>query len=252
MKHGERKSILITGGSRGIGRAAAILAAERGWNVAITYLRDRAAAERTLRAIEDAGGRGHCQQGDVGREADVVRNFDEAAAAFGGLDGVVVNAGIVAPAMTLADMTAERLESMFRTNVLGSYLCAREAVRRLSTKAGGRGGSIVNVSSLAARTGSPGEYVDYAGAKAAMDTLTVGLAREAGPLGIRVNAVRPAFIDTEIHATSGNPDRARLLGAQTPLGRAGTAAEVGEAIVWLLSDAASYVTGSLIDMAGGR
>lgn len=246
------KSILITGGSRGIGRATAILAASRGWDVAFTYVRGASAARDTLQQIEAAGAKGLCIQGDVGSEADVIRNFDSAAQAFGGLDGVVINAGVVAPATTLADMSVERLETMFRTNVLGTYLCAREAVRRLSNKAGGRGGAIVNVSSLAAKTGSPGEYVDYAGAKAAMDTLTVGLSREAGPLGIRVNAVRPAFIDTEIHATSGNPERARILGRQTPLGREGTAGEVAEAIVWLLSDAASYVTGALVDVAGGR
>jgi NAD(P)-dependent dehydrogenase (short-subunit alcohol dehydrogenase family) len=178
--------------------------------------------------------------------------FEDVADAFGGLDGLVNNAGIVAPALRLVDMTADRLDTMMRVNMLGSYLCAREAARRMSPERGGRGGSIVNVSSLAARTGAPGEYIDYAGAKAAIDALTVGLAREMGPAGIRVNAVRPAFIDTDIHAASGNPDRARLLGAQTPLGRAGTADEIAEAIVWLLSDSASYVTGALIDMAGGR
>lgn len=246
------KSVLITGGSRGIGRATALIAASRGWNVAINYVRDEASAKDTRAAIERAGGKAICIKGDIAREADVTAMFATAAKEFGSLDGVVINAGVVAPAMTLAEMSGERLERMFRINVLGSYLCAREAVRHLSRAGSGRGGSIVNVSSLAARTGSPGEYVDYAGAKAAMDTMTVGLAKEAGPLGIRVNAVRPAFIDTEIHATSGNPDRARILGKQTPLGREGTADEVGEAIVWLLSDASSYVTGALIDMAGGR
>jgi NAD(P)-dependent dehydrogenase (short-subunit alcohol dehydrogenase family) len=182
----------------------------------------------------------------------VLRIFEHVANSFGGIDGLVNNAGIVAPAMRLVDMTAARIETMLRVNILGGYLCAREAARRMSPERGGRGGSIVNVSSLAARTGAPEEYVDYAGAKAAIDALTVGLAREMGPAGIRVNAVRPAFIDTEIHAASGNPDRARLLGVQTPLGRAGTPAEVAEAIVWLLSDSASYVTGAVIDMAGGR
>lgn len=246
------KSILITGGSRGIGRAAALLAASRGWKVAITYLRDDAAAQRTIEEIGRRGGAGYCFQGDVGVEKDVIRVFDAASRELGGLDGVVINAGFVAPALTLAEMSSERLTTMFRTNLLGSYLCAREAVRRMSRHEAGHGGAIVNVSSLASRTGAPGEYIDYAGAKAAMDTLTIGLAKEAGPLGIRVNAVRPAFIDTEIHALSGNPERARILGKQTPLGREGTADEVGEAIVWLLSDASSYVTGALIDMAGGR
>ncbi len=246
------KSILITGGSRGIGRAAALLAASRGWNVAITYVRDHAAAAHTADDIRARGVSAHCLQGDVGIEDDVVRVFDEAAQALNGLDGVVINAGIVAPALQLADMSCERLTIMFRTNILGAYLCARQAVRQMSRTARGRGGAIVNVSSLAARTGAPGEYVDYAGSKAAMDAMTIGLAKEAGPLGIRVNCVRPAFIDTEIHAASGNPERARILGKQTPLGREGTADEVGEAIVWLLSDASSYVTGALIDMAGGR
>lgn len=246
------KSILITGGSRGIGRAAALLAASRGWKVAITYLRDDVAAQRTTEEIGRRGGAGYCFQGDVGVEEDVVRVFDEASRKLGGLDGVVINAGFVAPALTLADMSYARLTTMFQTNLLGTYLCAREAVRRMSRHGAGRGGAIVNVSSLASRTGAPGEYIDYAGAKAAMDTLTIGLAKEVGPLGIRVNAVRPAFIDTEIHALSGNPERARILGRQTPLGREGTADEVGEAIVWLISDASSYVTGALIDMAGGR
>lgn len=240
------KSILITGGSRGIGRAAAILAAQRGWNVAITYVGNEKAAQGTAEEIRRHGSKAICIRGDTGVERDVVQTFQAALKEFGSLDGVVINAGIVAPAMPLKEMGVDRLQTMFQTNVLGAYLCAREAVRCM------KGGSIVNVSSLAAKTGSPGEYIDYAGSKAAMDALTIGLAKEAGPLGIRVNAVRPAFIDTEIHATSGNPQRAHTLGAQTPLGRAGTADEVGEAIVWLLSDASSYVSGALIDMAGGR
>ena len=240
-------NILITGGSRGIGRATAVLAGARGWGVAISYVQDRNAAERTADEIRKSGSAAVVIQADIGEEADVLRMFETATTSLGGLQGVVINAGVVAPALTLKDMSADRLRAMFHTNVLGTYLCAREAVRSMPN-----GGSIVNVSSLAAKTGAPGEYIDYAGAKAAMDALTVGLAKEAGPLGIRVNAVRPAFIDTEIHAASGNPERAHILGRQTPLGRAGTADEVGEAIVWLLSDASSYVTGALIDMAGGR
>lgn len=241
------KSILITGGSRGIGRATAVLASARRWKVAISYVRDKKAAERTAGEIRKAGGAVIAIQGDIGEEADVLRIFDTATRELGGIDGVVINAGVVGPALTLKEISTERLRSMFQTNILGSYLCAREAVRAMP-----KGGSIVNVSSLASKTGAPSEYIDYAGAKAAMDALTVGLAKEAGPIGIRVNAVRPAFIDTEIHATSGNPDRAHILGKQTPLGRAGTPEEVAEAIVWLLSDAASYVTGAIIDMAGGK
>lgn len=246
------KSILITGGSRGIGRATARIAASRKFNVAVSYVRDAKAAKEAESEIRAYGAQAISIQCDIGKEAGILRMFDTVANEFGGLDGVVINAGIVAPAMTLADMTYDRMKNMFDTNVLGSYLCAREAVRRMSAKAGGRGGVIVNVSSLASRTGAPGEYMDYAGAKAAMDTLTIGLAKGAGPLGIRVNSVRPAFIDTEIHAISGNPERARILGRQTPLGREGTAKEVAEAIVWLLSDSSSYVTGAIIDMAGGR
>jgi len=240
------KSILITGGSRGIGKAAAILAGDRGWSVAVTYVRRETEAQNTVEQIRAKGAKSFAIKGDIASETDVIRMFRTALEEFGTLDGVVINAGIVAPAAPLREMGVERLQNMFDTNILGTYLCAREAVRCM------KGGSIVNVSSLAAKTGSPGEYVDYAGAKAAMDALTIGLAKEAGPFGIRVNAVRPAFIDTEIHSVSGNPQRAHILGAQTPLGRAGTAAEVGEAIIWLLSDASSYVTGALIDMAGGR
>jgi NAD(P)-dependent dehydrogenase (short-subunit alcohol dehydrogenase family) len=178
--------------------------------------------------------------------------FDATLRAFGPIDGFVNNAGIVAPGSALADMDVARMKRVFDTNVLGAYLCAREAARRMSTKRGGRGGSIVNVSSAAARLGSPNEYVDYAGSKGAVDTLTIGLAKELGPEGVRVNAVRPGLIDTEIHASGGKPDRAAQLGALAPLGRPGTADEVAESIVWLLSDASAYVTGALLDVAGGR
>jgi NAD(P)-dependent dehydrogenase (short-subunit alcohol dehydrogenase family) len=178
--------------------------------------------------------------------------FDTAEAAAGRLDGVVINAGIVAPSLQLADMEASRLRKMFEVNVLGAYLCARESARRLSLDRGGVGGSIVLVSSAASRLGSPFEYVDYAGSKAAIDTLTIGLAKELGPQGVRVNAVRPGLIETEIHGSGGQPDRAQRLGATTPLGRAGLPSEVAEAIVWLLSDQASYTTGAILDVAGGR
>ena len=244
--------MLITGGSRGIGRATAILAGSRGWKIGVNFASDAEAAARTVADVERVGGRATAVRADVSREDDVVAMFDAVVRAFGALDGLVNNAGIVAPALPLADMSAERLTRVFSVNVYGAYLCAREAARRMSTGHGGRGGAIVNVSSAAARLGSPNEYVDYAGSKGAIDAMTIGLSKELAPQGIRVNAVRPGLIDTEIHASGGRPDRAAALGVTTPLGRAGTANEVAEAIVWLLSDAASYVNGALIDVAGGR
>ncbi|KAF1030242.1 MAG: putative oxidoreductase YgfF [Burkholderia plantarii] len=247
-----RRVVLVTGASRGIGRATAQLAAARGWAVGINYAHDAAAAEATADAIRAAGGQACTIRGDVAEEADVFAMFDSVEREFGRLDALVNNAGIVAPPLALADIGIERLRRMFDVNVLGAYLCAREAARRLSNTRGGPGGAIVNVSSIAARIGSPNEYVDYAGAKAAVDTLTLGLAKELGPCGVRVNAVRPGLIDTGIHASGGQPDRAARLGALTPLGRAGRADEIAETIVWLLSDAASYLTGSLIDVGGGR
>jgi NAD(P)-dependent dehydrogenase (short-subunit alcohol dehydrogenase family) len=246
------KAILITGGSRGIGRATALLAGKRGWSVGVNYVGNSAAAERTVADVVAAGGRALAIQGDVAREADVVAMFDATQQAFGGLDGLVNNAGIVAPSLPLTEISAERLRRVFDTNILGAYLCAREAARRLARGRGGRGGVIVNVSSAAARLGAPNEYVDYAGSKGAMDTMTMGLAKELGPEGVRVNGVRPGLIDTEIHASGGRPDRAATLGASTPLGRAGTAEEVAEAIVWLASDAASYVNGAILDVSAGR
>jgi NAD(P)-dependent dehydrogenase (short-subunit alcohol dehydrogenase family) len=246
------ETVLITGASRGIGRAAALLAAERGWQIAVNYRDDSDAAAKTAAEVQRKGSRATTVRGDVSVEADVVGMFKKAQADLGPLSGVVINAGIVAPAMRLAEMTAERLERIFRVNVLGAYLCAREAARALSRSRGGKGGSIVIVSSAAARLGSPGEYVDYAGSKAAGDTLAIGLAKELGAEGVRVNSVRPGLIETEIHATSGDPERARRLSGAVPLGRAGTPEEVAEAIVWLLSGASSYVTGSVLDVTGGR
>ncbi|HET9108631.1 MAG TPA: SDR family oxidoreductase [Steroidobacteraceae bacterium] len=245
-------TVLITGASRGIGRATALLAAQRGWSVAINYRNDARAAAEVAAAAERRGARATTIQGDVSEEADVVAMFAKAQADLGRLTGVVINAGIVAPAMRLADMSAERMERVFRVNVLGAYLCAREAARTLPRNRGGSGGSVVLVSSIAARLGAPGEYVDYAGSKAAVDTLALGLARELGADGVRANAVRPGLIETEIHADSGDPDRPRKLGSATALGRAGRPEEVAEAIVWLLSDAASYVTGAVLDVAAGR
>jgi NAD(P)-dependent dehydrogenase (short-subunit alcohol dehydrogenase family) len=246
------KAVLITGGSRGIGRASARLLGARGWCVGVNYARNLAAAEATVAEVERAGGRAVAIEGDVANEADVIAMFDTLQQKFGKIDALVNNAGIVAPSSALADMDFARLKRMFDVNVLGAYLCAREAARRMSTDRGGVGGVIVNISSAAARLGSPNEYVDYAGSKGAIDTMTLGLAKELGPRGVRVNAVRPGLIDTDIHASGGKPDRAAVLGVQTPLGRPGTADEVGESIVWLLSDASSYVTGAIIDVAGGR
>jgi len=247
-----QKTILITGGSRGIGRAAAVLAGQRGWSVGVNYARDEAAARAVVGEIERAGGKAIALRGDVSLEEDVLSIFDGAIGALGPLDGVVVNAGVVAPTAKLADMSVERMRRVFEVNTLGAYICAREAARRMSRSRGGQGGAIVLISSAAARLGSPGLYVDYAGSKGAIDTLTVGLSKELGPEGVRVNAIRPGLIETDIHASGGEPERARFLGASAPMGRAGTAVEVGEAIIWLLSDAASYVTGAILDVTGGR
>ncbi len=247
------KAILITGGSRGIGRAAAVMAGRRGWSVAVNYVGNQAAAADTVAQVTAAGGRAVAVQGDVAVEADVIAMFDATQNAFGALDGLVNNAGIVALGQKLADMPAERLKRVFDTNVFGAYLCAREAARRMSRSAGGRGGAIVNLSSAAARLGSPNEYVDYAGSKAAIDAMTIGLSKELGPEGIRVNAIRPGLIDTEIHASSGSPDRAYRLASQVPMGRPGTADEVAQTIIWLLDETTSgYVNGAIIDVTGGR
>jgi NAD(P)-dependent dehydrogenase (short-subunit alcohol dehydrogenase family) len=247
------KSIVITGGSRGIGAATARLAGKRGWSVAINYAGNEQAARETAAAVEAAGGRAIVVRGDVAEEGDVIAIFDAAAEAFGLIDGVVNNAGIIVPPpQPLADMSAERIARVVAVNFTGAYLVAREGVRRMAKSRGGRGGVIVNLSSAAARLGAPNEYVDYAGTKGALDTLTVGLAKEVGPEGIRVAAVRPGLIETDIHASGGSPGRVERLGASVPLGRSGTAEEVGAAIVWLLSDEASYVNGAILEVTGGR
>ena len=238
---------LITGGTRGIGRATALDCATRGWPVALGYRGNAAAAEATLDAVRVAGGTGAALAADVADAGEVARLFDEATAAMGGLDAVVVNAGIVFPVMPLAEMDPDRIARMVQVNLTGALYQAREAARRLPD-----GGTIVFVSSVAARLGSAGKYVDYAATKGGVDTLTIGLSQELAPRRIRVNGVRPGIIDTEIHADGGEPDRVAQVGARLPFGRAGQAEEVAAAITWLISDAASYVSGAILDVAGAR
>ncbi len=244
--------LLVTGGSRGIGAATALRAAAAGWDVAVNYARDAAAAEQVAAQVRAAGRRAFTVAADVADEAAVLAMFARVDAEWGRLDGLVNNAGVVDVAQRVDEMSAARLQRMFGINVLGTIYCAREAVRRMSRRHGGRGGAIVNLSSAAARIGSPGQYVDYAAAKGAVDTFTLGLAREVAAEGVRVNAVRPGIIETEIHASGGQPDRARQLAPQVPMQRAGSADEVAAAICWLLSEEASYTTGAVLDVTGGR
>lgn len=248
----KNKTILITGGSRGIGAAAAQLAAAQGYAVCVNYVHDKTAADEVVRAIEKNGGRAIAVAADVSSESDVVRLFKTVDEKLGTVNALVNNAGILAHQMRVDEMDAARLNRIFSTNITGSFLCAREAVRRMSTKHGGIGGAIVNLSSAAARLGAPGEYVDYAASKGAIDTLTIGLAKEVAAEGIRVNAVRPGIIDTEIHASGGEPGRVERIKDSIPMKRGGTAMEVASVILWLLSEEASYTTGALIDIAGGR
>ena len=244
--------VLITGGSRGIGAATALLAAKQGYSVAVNYTANSLAADEVVRLIRADGGQAITVQADVAREADVLAMFEKVDAKFGRLTALVNNAGVVDQTSRVDAMSMARLQRMFEVNVFGSFLCAREAVKRMSTRYGGGGGGIVNVSSAAAKLGAPGQYVDYAAAKGAIDSFTIGLAKEVALEGIRVNAVRPGIIETDIHASGGLPNRAREMAPLVPMQRAGTAHEVAEAIVWLLSNQSSYSTGVLVDVTGGR
>lgn len=252
MGKGQRKVLLVTGGGRGIGAATARLAAQQGWTVAVNYATNSLTADEVVRQIRAGGGSAMAVQADVAMEAQVLAMFERIDAKFGPVTGLVNNAGVVDVSARLDEMDMARWRRMFDINVIGTLLCAREAVRRMSTRHGGPGGAIVNVSSAASRLGSPGQYVDYAAAKGAVDAFTIGLAKEVANEGIRVNAVRPGLIETEIHASGGLPNRVRDLQHQVPMQRGGTADEVAQAIVWLLSNAASYTTMSLIDVSGGR
>ena len=248
----EKPVLLVTGGSRGIGAAVSLQAAKVGWHVVVNFAQNVVAANQVVSDIASAGGSAIALQGDVGSHGDILALFAEIDRLYGRLDGLVNNAGIVDIVQRVDEMSYERLDRMFRINTLGSVLCAREAVKRMSTKHGGKGGAIVNVSSAATQHGAPGQYVDYAASKGAIEAFTIGLGREVAEEGIRVNAVRPGIIDTEIHASGGLPDRARDLSPLIPMKRPGAASEVADAILYLLSPQSTYVTGSILNVSGGR
>jgi NAD(P)-dependent dehydrogenase (short-subunit alcohol dehydrogenase family) len=246
------KTMLITGASRGIGAATALLAAENGYTIVVNYHKNKVAAEKVVAEITEKGGTAFAVQADISREEEVKKLFAETDRLFGQLQSLVNNVGILERQMRLEDMDAVRLTRIFTANITGQFICAREAVKRMSLKHGGRGGTIVNVSSIAAKTGSPGEYVDYAASKGAIDTFTIGLSKEVADEGIRVNAVRPAFIYTDIHADGGEPGRIERIQSSIPMKRGGLAKEAAEAILWLASEKSSYSTGTFIDVSGGK
>ena len=247
-----RKVLLVTGGGRGIGAATCILAAKKGWAVAVNYTANANAADEVVAQIKKSGGEAMAVHADVSNETQVLAMFEKVRSSMGPLQGLVNNAGVIDVSARLEEMSMARWRRMFDINVLGSLLCAREAILQMSTRHGGKGGSIVNLSSAAARLGAAGQYLDYAAAKGAIDSFTLGLSKEVAAEGIRVNAVRPGLIDTDIHASGGLPNRVKDLEHLVPAKRGGTAMEVAQAIVWLLSDEASYTTMSLVDVSGGR
>lgn len=246
------KTMIITGASRGIGAATAVLAAQHGFAVVVNYHKNKIAAEKVVADIIDGGGKAVAIQADISKEPDILRLFAETDRLFGNLHSLVNNAGILEQQMRLEEIDTSRLNRIFSANITGQLICAREAIKRMSLKYGGQGGTIVNVSSIASRTGAPNEYIDYAVSKGAIDTFTVGLAKEVADEGIRVNGVRPAFIYTDIHADGGEPGRVDRIKENIPMKRGGTATEVAEAIIWLASDKSSYSTGIFIDVTGGR
>ncbi len=246
------KTMLITGASRGIGAATALLAAQRNYRVIVNYTKNKAAADQVVKSIQTQGGTAVAIRADITNEQEVIHLFEETDQLFGTLDVLVNNAGILEKQMAFDEMSTARLHRMFATNIIGQMLCSREAIKRMARKYGGNGGNIVNVSSIAAKTGSPGEYIDYAATKGAMDTFTIGLSKEVAREGIRINGVRPAFIYTDIHADGGEAERVDRIKASIPLQRGGNAEEVAEAILWLASDKSAFCTGTFIDVTGGK